>query len=87
MASSWAPKTQATYNTELKKWFKYSTMNNINPHQPTFDQALDFLVWLHVDAIITMTKCQYISPQATCPKNKGTFSSSTLKVYEKKETF
>ena len=49
VASSWAPKTQATYNTELKKWFKYSAMNNINPHQPTFDQALDFLVWLHVD--------------------------------------
>ena len=49
MASSWAPKTQATYNTELKKWFRYSAMNNINPHQPTFEQALNFLVWLHVD--------------------------------------
>ena len=47
VASSWAPKTQASYNTELRKWFKYSKMRDIDPHLPTFDQALEFLVWLH----------------------------------------
>ena len=47
MASSWAPSTQSTYNSELRKWFQYCEENALTLHKPTFELALKFLVWLH----------------------------------------
>ena len=47
MASSWAQSTQATYNTEIKKWFVFCKEHSLCPQKPTFELALQFLVWLH----------------------------------------
>ena len=47
VASSWAASTQSSYNSELKKWWGYCEEKGLSPHEPTFERALDFLVWLH----------------------------------------
>ena len=49
-----------------------------------YSHILIFLVWLQVDTIIKMTTWLYLSPEATNPKNKGTFFSPTFKVEGKK---
>ena len=49
-----------------------------------YGHFLNFLVWLQIDNINKMTKWQYRSPEATNPKNKGTFFAPTFKVEEQK---
>ena len=49
-----------------------------------YSHILIFLVWLQVDNIIKITTWLYFSPEATNPKNKHTFFSSTFKLEGKK---
>ena len=49
-----------------------------------FDEFLIFLVCLQIDYSHKMKKWQYLGPQDTNLKNKGTFFSPTLKVEEEK---
>ena len=45
--SSWAGSTQASYNTQLKKWLEYCKTNNIAPYSANFDQGAEFLAHLY----------------------------------------
>ena len=47
VAASWAQSTQASYNTELKKWFQFCEGKGYDPTQPDNEKGLAFLVWLH----------------------------------------
>ena len=49
VASSWAKSTQASYNTELKKWAQFCRIKGYDL-TPTEDKGVEFLVWLHDDA-------------------------------------
>ena len=47
LLASWAPKTQASYNTYIKKWLPYCQENNISdPYQATYSDAINFLSYL-----------------------------------------
>ena len=47
VASSWAPKTQQSYNTALKKWSRFCKIKQWDTDSINFDMGLQFLVWLH----------------------------------------
>ena len=47
VASSWAPKTQQSYNTALKKWDRFCTLKQWDTSSINFDKGLQFLVWLY----------------------------------------
>ena len=46
MLASWAPKTQAAYNSHLKQWKEFCTRKEINPFEADFRQAMDFIEFL-----------------------------------------
>ena len=47
VSASWAKSTQATYNSELKKWYIFCQEKGEDPNIIDFDIGLRFLVWLH----------------------------------------
>jgi len=46
MLASWAPKTQASYNSHLKQWKEFCSDRKINPFEADFKQAMNFLEFL-----------------------------------------
>ena len=43
LESSWAQKTKVGYKTQLNKWKVYCQSHNIDPHQASYDEAVEFL--------------------------------------------
>lgn len=47
VAASWAPTTQASYNTVIKKWHQFCATEKVDSKNPTFQSGMSFLIWLH----------------------------------------
>ena len=44
ISASWAPKTHANYNSYIRKWLKYCSMEGISdPYMAAYDRAMPFL--------------------------------------------
>ena len=81
VASSWARKTQASYNSELKKYFTFCANRGIDPYKPTFDTGLQFLVWLHQEQkanYSTLASARTVMSNFISPEGGTTFGSNPL---------
>ena len=45
--ASWRVSTQSAYNTPVRRWLDFCNRRQLNPHQPTVSQVLDFLHTLY----------------------------------------
>ena len=45
--ASWRVSTQTAYNTPVRRWLDFCNRRQLNPHQPTVSQVLDFLHTLY----------------------------------------
>ena len=45
--ASWRVSTQSAYNTPVQRWLDFCNRRQLNPHQPTVSQVLDFLQTLY----------------------------------------
>ena len=45
--ASWRVSTQSAYNTPVQRWLDFCNRRQLNPHQPTVSQVLDFLHTLY----------------------------------------
>ena len=47
MAASWAPKTKASYNSAIKKFYLFCRKKSLDPTKVDFRMGLEFLIYLH----------------------------------------
>ena len=47
LMAAWHDSTKKQYNTYIKKWLKYCSINDCDPFSPSTANALDFLMFLY----------------------------------------